>query len=152
MDLDTHFDDLFTIKWMQSSIPVDTITVTLEDYFQDYNHLTSKNFEYVITEAQNLVCKKYITAMLSRRLTFKTMEENQTAVTKILKENNQIKAFFLRIAPEVSNMEWPFEIINMLAEVISFLFINIVCRSTIFISVRTIQIKQSDLYVHTHIF
>lgn len=117
LDLDTHFDDLFTAKWTQSSIPVDTITVTLEDYFQDYNHLTSKNFEYVITEAQNLVCKKYITAMLSRRLTFKTVEENQSAVMKILKENNQIKGSFLKIAPEVSNMEWTFEIINMLAEV-----------------------------------
>jgi len=34
MDLDSHFQDLITPKWMTSSIPIDTICVTLEDYFQ----------------------------------------------------------------------------------------------------------------------
>lgn len=34
LDLDSHFQDLITTKWMSSSIPIDTICVTLEDYFQ----------------------------------------------------------------------------------------------------------------------
>lgn len=117
LDLDTHFEDLFTAKWMMSSMSVDTICVTLEDYFHDYNHLTPKNFEYVINEAQNLVCKKYITAMLSRKTTFKTPEDIQAAAQKILRESNQMKAFFTRIAPELNNLEWSFETINNLAEV-----------------------------------
>ncbi|KAI8422319.1 hypothetical protein MSG28_006194 [Choristoneura fumiferana] len=100
LDLEVHFDDLFTSKWVASSIPVDTICVTLEDYFQDYNHLREKNFEYVINEAQNLVYKKYITAMLSKKVTFKTPEEAQQAATKIVKEANQIRAFFRRIGAE----------------------------------------------------
>lgn len=34
LDLDSHFQDLITTKWVSSSIPIDTICVTLEDYFQ----------------------------------------------------------------------------------------------------------------------
>lgn len=117
LDLETHFDDLFTLKWTQSSMSVDTICVTLEDYFHDYNHLTPKNFEYVINEAQNLVCKRYLTAMLSRKTMFKTPDDIQAAAQKILRESNQLKAFFTRIAPELNNLEWSFDIINMLAEV-----------------------------------
>ncbi|VVC89900.1 unnamed protein product, partial [Leptidea sinapis] len=98
LDLEQHFEDLFTMKWLTSTIPVDTICVTLEDYFQDYNHLRERNFEYVINEAQNLVYRKYITAMLSKKVTFKTVEEAQSAATKIVKEANQIRSFFKKIA------------------------------------------------------
>lgn len=117
LDLEVHFDALFTSKWLPSSIPVDTICITLDDYFQDYNHLRDKNFEYVINEAQNLVYKKYITAMLSKKVVFKTVEEAQQAATKIVKEANQIRSFFKKIAPEGVNVDWPFEVISMLAEV-----------------------------------
>lgn len=34
LDLDGHFNELFTQKWLTSSISVDTICITLEDYFQ----------------------------------------------------------------------------------------------------------------------
>lgn len=118
LDLEIHFEDLFTSKWLQSSIPVDTICITLDDYFQDYNHLRDKNFEYVINEAQNLVYKKYITAMLSKKMAFKNVEEAQQAATKIVKEANQIRSFFRKIAPEGVNVDWPFEVINTLAEVL----------------------------------
>lgn len=117
--MEEHFDDLFTVKWLASTIPVDTICVTLEDYFQDYNHLREKNFEYVINEAQNLVYRKYITAMLSKKITFKTSEEAQQAAVKIVKEANQLRSFFRKIAlnAEGINVDWPFEVISLLAEV-----------------------------------
>ncbi|KAL4715479.1 hypothetical protein ACJJTC_009105 [Scirpophaga incertulas] len=118
LDLEVHFDALFTSKWLPSSIPVDTICITLDDYFQDYNHLREKNFEYVINEAQNLVYRKYITAMLSKKISFKTVEEAQQAATKIVKEANQIRSFFRKIAPVGVNVDWPFEVISMLAEVL----------------------------------
>ena len=34
LDLELHFQDLLTPKWLSSPIPVETICVTLEDYFQ----------------------------------------------------------------------------------------------------------------------
>lgn len=54
---------------------IDTICITLNDYFEDYQFLKPTNFELVITCAQDRVARKYITAMLQnnllrRRLTF----------------------------------------------------------------------------------
>ncbi|KAJ0175599.1 hypothetical protein K1T71_008758 [Dendrolimus kikuchii] len=118
LDLEVHFDELFTPKWLSSTIPVDTICITLDDYFQDYNHLREKNFDYVINEAQNLVYKKYITAMLSKKMTFKTVEEAQQAANKIVKEANQIRSFFRKIAPEGVDVDWPHGVITTLAEVL----------------------------------
>lgn len=34
LDMEGHFNDLFTVKWLGSTISVDTICVTLDDYFQ----------------------------------------------------------------------------------------------------------------------
>lgn len=119
LDLDSHFQDLITTKWVTSSIPVDTICVTLEDYFQDYVHLRVRNFEYVILEAESMVARKYITAMLQKKMSFRTYEERRTAGAKILKEVNQIKSFFSRIAPKVANrVDSPLEAIKSLAEVL----------------------------------
>ncbi|CAK1540485.1 unnamed protein product [Leptosia nina] len=123
LDLQKHFDELFTANWLVTTIPVETICVTLDDYFHDYNHLREKNFEYVINEAQCMIYKKYITAMLSKKITFKSVEEAQQAATKIVEEANQIRAFFKKIksqvvAAEGINVDWPFEVITTLAEVL----------------------------------
>lgn len=76
----------------------------------------------MINEAQNLVYKKYVTAMLSKKYTFKTVEEATQAANKIVKEGNQIKSFFKRIAPEAVDTDRPFEILSILAEVRVFNF------------------------------
>lgn len=34
LDLEIHFNELFTLKWVGTTVSVDTICVTLEDYFQ----------------------------------------------------------------------------------------------------------------------
>ena len=64
--------------------------------------------------------------MLSKKIVFKTVEEAQTAATKIVKEANQIRSFFRKIAlnAEGVNVDWPFEVIKMLAEVIKLLIIK----------------------------
>ncbi|XP_012263532.1 exocyst complex component 3 [Athalia rosae] len=118
LDLELHFQDLLTPKWLSSPIPVETICVTLEDYFQDYNHLRIKNFEYVIKEAQNLIAKRYIAAMLQRKISLKTYDECLTCTSKIMTEAEKIKNFFIRIAPKVGNFDSPFEVIKRLAEVL----------------------------------
>lgn len=118
LDLEPQFQDLITSKWVGSSIPVDTICVTLEDYFQDYIHLRVRNFDFVISEAQNWVAKRYISAMLQKKISFKTYEERRDAAIKIMSETEQVKEFFVRLAPKVAKFDSPFEIINTLAEVL----------------------------------
>lgn len=94
LDLNKHFDELFGPKWLGVSLPVDTICATLEDYFQDYNRLVKDNFQFVIKEARNSVAKRYLTAMLSKRTSFKTYEECVSAAGQTKKEAQQLQKLF----------------------------------------------------------
>lgn len=119
LDLDRHFEELFVSgRWLQMSLPIDTICATLEDYFQDYNRLVEANFQYIIAEARESVTKKYITAMLSKKMSFKSYEECQTAAKKIFKETEQLRKVFLSAAPNTVDIDDPLDIIIMLSEVI----------------------------------
>uniref|UniRef100_A0A1I8PFR3 Uncharacterized protein n=2 Tax=Stomoxys calcitrans TaxID=35570 RepID=A0A1I8PFR3_STOCA len=117
LDLDSHFNELFTKKWLTSSIAVDTICLTLEDYFQDYNHLMPSNFEMVINEAQNQLAKRYIRAMLSKRLARPT-SDCETIKNRINLEANKLKKFFDKIAPNLSLNDSPLKLISMLSAVL----------------------------------
>lgn len=117
LDMECHFNDLFTIKWLGSSIAVDTICVTLDDYFQDYNHLLPANFEMVINEAQKLLAKRYIRALLSKRLS-KTRSECDAITRKINLEAKRIKQFFEKIAPKISLSDSPLDLITTLSSLI----------------------------------
>lgn len=117
LDLEMQFNNLFTQKWLTTTITVDTICVTLEDYFQDYNHLRTTNFEYVIKEAQRLVTKKFMYALFSKRLT-KAKAECEIISKKIHQEVSQIQKFFDKIAPNISKTDSPFEVIVNLSELL----------------------------------
>lgn len=60
--------------------------------------------------------------MLSKKMAFKNIDEAQQAATKIVKEANQIRSFFRKIAAEGVNVDWPYEVISMLAEVSSYCY------------------------------
>lgn len=118
LDLDANFNELFTVKWIGSGIAVDTICVTLHDYFQDYNHLRVVNFEFVIKEAQKLVAKRYIKALLSKRIS-KPKAECEVIVKKITNETRQIKSLFEKIAPNVLKNDSPFDAIIVLSQLLN---------------------------------
>jgi len=119
LDLDSHFQDLITTKWLTSFISIETICVTLEDYFQDYTHLKPKNFEYIILEAEDIIVRRYVMAMLQKKLNFKTYEERRSAAIKMTNEVDQLKSFFLRVAPLVTrDKDSPFDAVVKLSEVL----------------------------------
>ena len=68
LDIESYFSDLITPKWQSGSQAVDTICITLNDYFEDYQFLKKSNFELVINCAQDRVARKYIAAMLQVHL------------------------------------------------------------------------------------
>lgn len=117
LDMEGHFNDLFTAKWLQSTISVDTICVTLDDYFHDYNHLRPVNFEMVINEAQKLLAKRYIKAMLSKRLS-KPRSECDAITKKINQEAKRFKMFFEKVAPKLSINDSPLELIPTLSSLL----------------------------------
>lgn len=57
VDLDQHFDKLFTAQWLESTIPADTICITIEDYFQDYKFMMEINYNYLLAQTRTLVGK-----------------------------------------------------------------------------------------------
>lgn len=120
LDLNSHFHNLITSEWITSSNSVNIICATLADYFQDYvHHLRVKNFESVMKEAENLVAKRYISAMLQNKVTFKTDEERRKAGEKILEEVKHIESFFSKIDSELANRSVsPLGTIKSLAEVL----------------------------------
>ncbi|XP_022166340.1 exocyst complex component 3 [Myzus persicae] len=119
IDLDTHFQDLITTKWLTSFISIETICVTLEDYFQDYTHLKPKNLEYIILEAEDIIVRRYIMAILQKKLNFKTYEERRSAADKMTNEVDQLKSFFMRVAPLVTrDKDSPFDAVVKLSEVL----------------------------------
>lgn len=118
LDLEIHFTEIFTSKWLSSSRSVDTICITLEDYFQDYNHLRKINFEYVINEAQNMIVRRYIRAMLSKRIS-KSRADCEKISNKICKEAKQIKDIFTRIAPNMSDIDSPIALITTLSNLLN---------------------------------
>jgi len=119
IDLDSHFQDLITTKWLTSFISIETICVTLEDYFQDYTHLKPKNLEYIILEAEDIIVRRYIMAILQKKLNFKTYEERRSAADKMTNEVDQLKSFFMRVAPLVTrDKDSPFDAVVKLSEVL----------------------------------
>lgn len=117
LDLNKHFDELFTSRWLGTSSPVVTICATLEDYFQDYNRLVEANFKFVIKEACLSIVKRYILAMFGKRVVFKTYEECEAAANQVLIETEQLKKVFVAVLPEIEDDD-PFQILIMFAEVL----------------------------------
>ncbi|KAJ3644677.1 hypothetical protein Zmor_022388 [Zophobas morio] len=116
LDLDKHFDELFNTRWLGTTLPVDTICATLDDYFLDYNRLSEPNYKFIVHQARALVSKRYLTALLSKRVSFKTYEESVQAAAKIVKEAKQLG----KLLDTLCSLEGddPFETVILLTEVL----------------------------------
>nr|CAG4649196.1 EOG090X03GO [Scapholeberis mucronata]SVE93521.1 EOG090X03GO [Scapholeberis mucronata] len=98
LDLEPHFQDLLTRKWVLTTVPVDTICATLEDYFQDYMHLRPENFQFVIHQAEVCISRKYITSIFQKKISLK--DERRDVADKIIREAGQIESL---LAPALLN-------------------------------------------------
>ncbi|TRY62619.1 hypothetical protein TCAL_00416 [Tigriopus californicus] len=123
LDLDDHFTEILSTKWQNTTDAIDTVCATLDDYFSDYKYLKTKNFESVITLAQDRVARRYITSMLQnnilrRKVTFETSRDRQNAAEKIKNEAIQLKTFFRNVAGDMADFDSPFDALSLLAEVL----------------------------------
>lgn len=119
IDLDQHFEKLLNSQWLTSLDSLETIYATLEDYFQDYNRLAEANYNFIAEQARYTVAKRYLTAMLSRRVSFKTFEDCTKAAGKIEKEVDRLTNLFSNLCKNTETKDDDeFEAIVMLSEVI----------------------------------
>ncbi|XP_045583111.1 exocyst complex component 3 isoform X1 [Procambarus clarkii] len=118
VDLQEQFNSLLTAPWLTNTEPMDTICLTLSDYFNDYSHLHQKNFDHVVQLALNTVTMRYTTAILQKRLTPKTQEDRKLVADRITAEALKLSSVFEQVAPDLVKFDSPCEVMKGLAEVV----------------------------------
>lgn len=97
---------------------MDTICLTLSDYFNDYSHLHQKNFDHVVQLVLNTVALRYTTAILQKRITLKTQEDRKLVAERIISDAEKVATVFEQVAPDLVKFDSPCEVMKGLAEVV----------------------------------
>uniref|UniRef100_A0A7N6BPQ0 Exocyst complex component 3 n=1 Tax=Anabas testudineus TaxID=64144 RepID=A0A7N6BPQ0_ANATE len=100
LDLESHLNELLTRKWLTGSHAVDTICVTVEDYFNDFNKIKKPFNQEMTSEALRRVVVEYIKAVMLKRMTFKNADERKEGAERMIKEADQFKFLFKKLAGE----------------------------------------------------
>uniref|UniRef100_A0A673A1R2 Exocyst complex component Sec6 n=1 Tax=Sphaeramia orbicularis TaxID=375764 RepID=A0A673A1R2_9TELE len=95
-----HLNELLTRKWLTGSHAVDTICVTVEDYFNDFNKIKKPFNQEMTSEALRRVVVEYIKAVMQKRITFKNADERREGAERMIKEAEQFKFLFNKLAGE----------------------------------------------------
>ncbi|XP_047224279.1 exocyst complex component 3 isoform X3 [Girardinichthys multiradiatus] len=134
-----HLNDLLTRKWLTGSHAVDTICVTVEDYFNDFNKVKKPFNQEMTNEALRRVVVEYLKAVMQKRITFKNADERKDGAERMIKEAEQFKFLFKKLAAG-ENTDRLCGSITAIAEVI-----KLTDPTLLFLEVTTLVSKYPDI-------
>lgn len=97
LDLEAHLNELLTRKWLTGSHAVDTICVTVEDYFNDFNKIKNPYNQEMTGEALRRVVVEYLKAVMQKRIMFKNSDERRDGAERMIKEAEQFRFLFSKL-------------------------------------------------------
>uniref|UniRef100_H2Z4Q2 Exocyst complex component Sec6 n=1 Tax=Ciona savignyi TaxID=51511 RepID=H2Z4Q2_CIOSA len=98
VDLKPHFDSIFQRSWLNDRTAVETICVTVEDYYSDYVHLKPQFFTWIMEQAERRVVVEYLRGALGRRIKLSNAADRLKAGEKLLQEQQMLSSLFGRLA------------------------------------------------------
>ncbi|XP_036375131.1 exocyst complex component 3-like [Megalops cyprinoides] len=139
LDLEHHLHELLTRKWLGGSHAVETICVTVEDYFSDFSKIKKPYNTEMSSEAQRRVVVEYVRAVVQKRMSFKTAEERREGADRMIKEAEQLRSLFRKLAPD-EDKEPLCDAITAIAEVF-----KLTDPSLLYLEVSTLVSKYPDI-------
>ncbi|XP_015261032.1 PREDICTED: exocyst complex component 3 [Gekko japonicus] len=141
MDLEPHLNELMTRKWLAGSNAVDTICVTVEDYFHDFARIKKPYKKKMTIECHRRVVVEYIKAIMSKRITFKNGEERREGADRMNREAEQFRFLFKKLAAgSGEDTEGLCSVIEGIAEVF-----KLTDPSLLYLEVSTLVSKHPDI-------
>ncbi|XP_064202180.1 exocyst complex component 3 [Anguilla rostrata] len=139
LDLEHHLSELLTRKWITGSHAVETICVTVEDYFSDFSRI-KKPFNLEMTsEAHRRVVVEYVKAVMQKRISFRNADERREGADRMIREAQQFKLLFRKLSPD-EDKEWLCDSITGMAEVF-----KLTDPTLLYLEVSTLVSKYPDI-------